>query len=212
MSTSKALLGAALVMSASLAVGCGNRGTEVPVTVPPDGGYQYDAGFAPPPPPPPTPDAGPPTPPAPQSGPCDPVQTTAMATLFMARQKADAPGMQPEGGPVCGVVPDQQSVSSPTFVLQPGHCYTVLAQALPNVSQVDVQLELDLSAGMNPALAAFAGKPLLAVGDSAGVTATLGAKNNCYQWALPIGAPVKVTVKSKMGAGIIAAQLYSKKK
>src|SRR4051812_2995691 len=138
MSTSKSLLCAALVLSAaSVSIGCGNRGSEVPVSPYPDGGDVYEAGpvFAPPP----APDAGPPPPP-PQVTACDPISTQAMSTMFMARQKAEAPGMQPEGAPICGIVPEGQSVSGQTFVLQPGHCYTVLAQATPNVSQVDVQL------------------------------------------------------------------------
>jgi hypothetical protein len=88
----------------------------------------------------------------------------------------------------------------------------VLAQAMPNVTQVDVQLELDLSTGLPPAFAALAGKPLLAVGDSAGVQATLGGKNNCYAWPWPIPGAVKVTVKSKAGAGVVGAQVFSKKK
>lgn len=211
MSLSKSTLGAALAVSAaSLVIGCGNRNTEVPVTSPPDGGFVYDAGGpAFPPPPPPPPDAGAP---APQAGPCDPVQIAAMGEYFKNRVKAEAPGMTAEGVPVCGIVPDGQSTSGPLMVLQPGHCYSVLAQALPNVSQIDVQLVSDPSSALPPMLAALAGNPVLAVGDSAGVQATLGGKGNCYQWPWPIPWNVKVVVKSKAGAGLVSAQVYSKKK
>jgi hypothetical protein len=137
-----------------------------------------------------------------------------MTTMFQGRQKGEAPGMQPEGGPLCSVVPEGQSTSSTTFMLQPGRCYTILAQALPNVTAIDLQLELDVAGtGAPPALAAVAGKPLLAVGQNNGVQSSIGsAKLGCYQWPWPAPAPVKVTIVAKMGAGPVAAQVYSKKK
>jgi hypothetical protein len=203
-------LRAALAISAVslLVIGCGNH-SDVPVTPIPDGGYVYDAGTANFPPP--VADAGPPTP-APTAAPCDPVQGAAMTSMLVARQKAEAPGMTVEGSPLCGVLPQGMSVSSSTIALQPGRCYTVLAQGQPNVTQVDVELDADLSIA-GPFAALFAGKSaVVASGTSAGITAAVGAKNECYAWPWPFPGQVKVTVKSTMGAGPVAAQLYSKKK
>lgn len=151
---------------------------------------------------------------APAAGPCDPVQTLAMTTMFQGRAAAEAPGMQPDGAPVCGLAADGQTVSSQTFLMQPGHCYTVLAQAMPTVTEVDVQVEPDLTGGgaANPALAALLRGPALMIGTGAGVMDAAGAKQTCFQWALPFPLAVKMVVKSRGGAGPIAAQAYSKKK
>ena len=134
--------------------------------------------------------------------------------MTQARQKTEAPGMQPEGAPVCGVVPEGQTVMSTSMVLQPGHCYTILANGLPNVSVVDIQLVADPSAvGLPPALAAMAGNPLLAVSTDAGVQTSIGgSKQGCYQWPWPVPGPVKIVLKARNGSGPIAAQAYSKKK
>lgn len=197
----------------ALVAGCGGREPEVAQTPYPDGGFVYDAGAFPPPPPA-GPDAGAPPPAVAQPTPCDSVQTLALTTMLNQRQKAEAPGMQPEGPPVCGIVPEGQTVTGTTMVLQPGHCYTILAQGLPNVSVVDVQLVADPSgAGLPPALAALAGNPLLAVSTDASVQTSIGAaKQGCYQWPWPLPGPVKIVLKARNGAGPIAAQAYSKKK
>jgi hypothetical protein len=195
------------VAAAAVAVvGCGAQPEFAKNDVPPDAG-------PPPPPttPPPVVDAGPPPP---TVTPCDGVQSLAMTTMFQGRAPADAPRMQPEGSPVCSVVPEGQTTSGPTFMLQPGYCYAFLAQALPTVTEVDVQLELDLGAGgaMPPALAALNLKPVLAVDSDTGPTATIGAKQNCYQWPFPLPATVKLVVKARTGTGPVAAQAYSRKK
>lgn len=169
-----------------------------PVTPLPDAGPPVDA--APPPPPP-----------APVAAPCDAVQSAALTTMFQGRQKDEAPGMQPEGAPVCSVLPEGQTASSQVFVLQQGYCYTVLGASLPTVSEVDMQMELDLSSGAAiPALAGI--KPLLLTDTEQGPSAAMGAKANCYQWPLPVPAAVRVTIKARTGTGPVAAQVYKKKK
>lgn len=204
---------AAVFALGGLGAGCGGaKEPEVAQAPYPDGGYVVDAAS----PPLSEADAGAPPPPVPVApvGPCDAVQSLAMTTMFQGRQKSEAAGMQPEGAPMCNVVTEGQSTSSTTFMLQPGRCYTVLAQALPNATAIDLQLELDVAGtGAPPALAALAGKPLLAVGQNNGVQSTIGATaSGCYQWPWPAPAPVKITVTAKMGAGPVAAQLFSKKK
>jgi hypothetical protein len=199
-----------VVLAAALAAvvaGCGGEPEFAPQPGPPDGGV--DA--APPPAPTPTQEVA--APPA-QPGPCDSVQSLAMTTMFQGRAGSEAPGMQPEGAAICGVVPEGQTISSQMFMLQPGFCYTFLAQALPTVTEVDLQVELDLAGGggVPPALAALNLKPVLAVDTDQGAQAAVSAKTNCYQWAFPIPAVVKLVAKARTGTGPIAAQAYKKKK
>ncbi|AKT42749.1 hypothetical protein [Chondromyces crocatus] len=144
--------------------------------------------------------------------PCDAVQSLSMTTMFQGRATSEAPKMQAEGSPICGVVTEGETISGNTFVLQPGNCYTVLAQALPPVTEVDVQLELDLAGGGAPALAALNIKPLLAVDPDTGPSGAIGAKQSCYSWPWPIPGSVKVTVKARQGGGPVGAQVYSRKK
>ena len=198
--------GALIAVAGLIAVGCGGSQQEfAPEPVP-------TTTATPPPPPPTTATVAEPTPP-PAPAVCDAVQSLAMTTMFQGRATAEAPRMNAEGAPICGVVPEGQTVSGPTFMLQPGMCYTVLAQALPTVTEVDVQLEIDLAGGgMPPALAALNIKPVLSVDSDAGPSAAIGAKQACYTWPFPLPATVKVVVKSRAGSGPVAAQVYSRKK
>jgi hypothetical protein len=156
----------------------------------------------------------PPPPPTPQVTACDAVQTPALTSMLQARAATDAPGMQPEGATVCNVVPEGQSASSQVFMLQQGFCYTILGASLPGVTELDMQLDLDLAGGgaVPPALAALNIKPLLMTDTEQGPNGAMGAKQSCYQWAFPIPAAVRVTLKSRTGAGPVAAQVYKKKK
>lgn len=170
-----------------------------------DGGI--DAASMPPPPPP---DAAPPPPV--QAGPCDPVQTLALTTTLQGRAAAEAPGMQPEGSLVCGVAGEGQPVTGPTVTLQQGYCYSFLGQSLPPVTEVDMQLELDVAgAQLPPAIATMAQRPLL-VDTETGEKAAMATKQNCYAWPWPIPGQVKLIVKSRSGAGPVAAQIYKKRK
>src|SRR5262245_33150459 len=123
------LMGGLLALVAS----CGGA-EEPPPAVPEPAAPTASVAEPTPPPPPATPDVTP----------CDSVQTLAMTTAIQGRAAAEAPKMQAEGQPVCGVVQEGKSTSGPVFVLQPGMCYTVLAQSLPGVTEVDVALELDM--------------------------------------------------------------------
>jgi hypothetical protein len=198
----RCIMGAAFIAAGSL--GCSSEPKFAPEPYS-DGGV--DA--APLPLPPPL-DAA--APPPVQAGPCDPVQTLGMTTTLQGRAAAEAPGMQPEGGLVCGVVAEGQTVSSPMFLLQQGYCYTFLGQSLPPVTEVDMDLELDVSgAQLPPALATMAQRPLL-VDTEPGEKAAMAAKQNCYTWPWPVPGQVKLVVKSRGGSGPIAAQAYKKKK
>jgi hypothetical protein len=171
---------------------------------PPETPPQPSASATQPPPPPP--------PPPPQVTACDGVQTPALTSMIQARAGTEAPGMQPEGAAACNVVPEGQSASSQVFVLQQGYCYTVLGASLPGVTELDMNLELDLAGGGGGALAALNIKPLLMTDAETGPNGAMGAKQNCYQWAFPIPGAARITLKPRAGSGPVAAQLFKKKK
>jgi hypothetical protein len=173
----------------------------------------------------PTPDAGPPPPPPPAitdagtadaaptgTQPCDGTMTLAVSSMFEGRRKAEAPNMEPEGSAICHVVPEGQEASTQTIMLQPGYCYTILGQALPTVTEIDLKLVLDpVAGGLPPALAALGGNPLLAQDTLSGNVTSIGAKKDCYRWAFPAGGPTKLLLKARTGSGPVAAQIYKKK-
>lgn len=96
-------------------------------------------------------------------------------------------------------------------MLQPGYCYTFLGQGLPQVAEVDLQVSIDLSTGLPPALSNMQLKPVLAVDSTTGPNATIGAKKECFKWPWPIPGAVKLEVKARMGSGPVFAQAYKKK-
>ncbi|MFO0588786.1 MAG: hypothetical protein U0441_14645 [Polyangiaceae bacterium] len=179
--------------------GCQEKPAEQPVVVAP-----VDAG-------PPVDAAPPPPAPAPQAGPCDTVQLAALTTMFPARAKDEAPGMQPEGSPICNVLPEGQTATSEIFTLQQGYCYTVIGASLPAVTELDLQLIGQPAAGIPvPSLQAVT-VPLM-TDTTTGPNAVVGPKNDCYHYTLPVPATVRVTLKARAGGGPVAAQVYKKKK
>jgi hypothetical protein len=200
-------LALAVPLIAIALLGCGSEPEFAPQPPGPDGGA--DAA-----PPPPIVDAGVPEASAPTTATaCDGTMTLAVSSMFEGRRKTEAPGMEPEGSPICHIAPENIDVPSQTIMLQPGYCYTFLGQALPNVTEIDMKLVLDtVAGGLPPALAAMAGNPLLLQDTLSGNVTSMGTKNDCYKWALPAGAPVKLVLKARTGSGPIAAQIYKKKK
>ncbi len=205
MSTRLILLVPAVVFAAALSSSCG-KDPEFPEAPPPSASYT--------PPPPVTPVAtGSSTPPPPASAvtACDAVQTTAFTTMISARAGAEAPRMEQVGPLVCGVAPEGQAASGQTFMLEQGYCYTVLGNSLPNVGELDLAMTVDMTGGLLPGpLAGLA--PQIAVDNTAGGSAAIGAGKDCFPWTLMIPAAVKLTVKSTRGSGPVAAQVYRRKK
>ena len=197
-------MGASTLFACAI-VGCGGGGAKFAETPAPDAGVAVLQ----PPPPPLVVAADPPAPSAPT--PCDAVQSLAMTTAIQGRATADAPGMKAAGGAICAITPEGQTYTGPTFLLEAGHCYTVVGQSLPGVTQLDLQLEIDASVA-GPAVAALGIKPVIAVSTDSGPQAAIGAKNACVQWAFPLPVPVRVLLKARTGSGPVAAQVYAKKK
>lgn len=110
-------------------------------------------------------------------------------------------GAKPLGSPLVGNFNTGQTLET-TIQLQPQKCYTVVATALPPVTDLNVQL---LAATPIPSLS-----PVLATDSETGPTGVIGKKPNCYKWALPLPTPVKVVLQVTGGTGLAAAQVYEK--
>ena len=140
-----------------------------------------------------------------QPQPVQPLDATAAAVVQpilneLARKETVA-GAKAVGTAIVGNFPTN-GVLETQVQLQPNKCYTVVATSLPPVAEVNVQI---VAVAPLPGLA-----PVLATDMDTGPNAVLGRKPNCYKWALPLPAPVKVVLQVPAGSGLVAAQLYEK--
>ncbi|MDI1446248.1 hypothetical protein [Polyangium sp. 6x1] len=130
----------------------------------------------------------------------DPNLAGAATLPLTAFAQQSAPGMQRDGNVAAGNFSEGSILEEPVN-LQPGKCYTVLAVGA-GPSEVDIQLVATTPVpGMNPVLAQDSGS---------GQQASLGGGGNCYKWPWPMAGQAKYVIKATRGAGVIAAQLYSK--
>jgi hypothetical protein len=139
----------------------------------------------------------------PQATPIDPAAAAAVQPILnsLATSKALA-GAKPIGSVMAANFQQGQQLEQ-QVQMEPGKCYTVVAAGLPPaVTELNIQL---VAVTPLPGTA-----PVLAVDNTTGAQAVLGEKPNCYKWAWPIAAPVKVVVSVAGGAGLAAAQLYAK--
>jgi hypothetical protein len=149
------------------------------------------------------PTALPPTAPAaPLATPIDPSMAAAVQPVLtqLAASKAPA-GAKPIGSLMAANFQQGQQLEA-QVQMEPGKCYTIVGAALPPVAELDLKL-----IAVTP-LAGMA--PVLAVDNTTGGQAVLGEKPNCFKWAWPIAAPVKVVVAVSSGQGLAAAQLFGK--
>ena len=134
------------------------------------------------------------------ASPIDPNLAGVATGPLMALANQEAPGMQREGGVVAAQFQEGQTFEHP-IQLQPGRCYTVLSVGA-GISEMDITLMAQTPLpGANPVLAQDSGS---------GSQASLGGRGNCYKWSFPMGVQAKIILKATRGAGVAAAQLYSK--
>lgn len=133
----------------------------------------------------------------------------AMQAAIQVREKTElGKGMKAESSFSCSVVPEGGTVAVPV-TLQPGGCYTALAQSFPNVTEIDVALKPNFGPTPPPLLMALANQPF-AQDNESGPTAAIGKGRDCFKVLLPIPAVALVEVTARAGAGPIAVQLYRK--
>ncbi len=113
---------------------------------------------------------------------------------------SEAPGMTKEGAPIAGNFQAGQTLEQ-AFTFQPGKCYTVIAQGV-GISELDLEMQyVTPLPGLNPSIGKDAQK---------GAQASIGGKGNCLKPLSPFPTNAKFIVKATTGAGVAAAQLYSK--
>lgn len=137
------------------------------------------------------------------AAPLDPAAAGAVVPLLdpLAKQHAP-PGARPVGGAaLAGNFQPGQSLEI-QVQMQPGACYTVVGAALPTVQNLDIQIA---AAAPIPGLS-----PVLATDQTTGPTAVVGAKPNCFKWAAPMAAPMRIILGVSAGQGLAAAQVYQK--
>jgi len=118
-------------------------------------------------------------------------------TLFA---NSEAPGMAKDGPIVAGNFQTGQTLEG-TFTFQPGKCYTLVAQGAGITS---IGLEMQYVTPL-PGLA-----PSIGRSSQSGAQASIGGKANCMRPISPFPAQAKFIVTAKAGAGVGAAQLFSK--
>ncbi len=129
----------------------------------------------------------------------DPTAAAAATELLAPLGAAHAPaGAKPLGDLMAGQFQAGQ-VLERTVQLQPGRCYTVVGVGLPPVQDLDLQIVTGVNGVVNP---------VVAEDKTDAPNAVLGGKPNCFKWAFPVAAPVKVVVKVEAGQGVAAAQIY----
>ncbi len=133
----------------------------------------------------------------------DPTMAAAATQLItpLAAQHM-MPGAKPLGPALAGNFQQGQSLEQ-TFQMSPGKCYTVVGAGLPTIQNLDISIV---------PTAAIPGLPaaVMAADSTQGAQAIVGGKPNCFKWALPMGAPVKMIVTVTAGQGAAAAQVYEK--
>lgn len=136
------------------------------------------------------------------AAPADPALVAAVTPMLsqLAATQTVA-GSKALGAALVGNIGGTQTLEQ-QIVLQPNKCYSVVGVGMPPISELNVQIvALTIIPGM---------APVLATDQDTGASATLGKKPNCYKWALPLPASVKVVVSSAGGQGVAAAQVFEK--
>lgn len=139
----------------------------------------------------------------PTAKPADPALSAAAQAVLDARASQVAPGAAPVGDPMVGQFQPGEAIQT-TVEMQPGRCYTVVAESLPGgISELNIEM---LPQVIIPNLPS----PILAQDQSTGSSAVLGAQPNCQKWPLPFSGSMRVVVWAAAGQGVAAARVYAK--
>jgi hypothetical protein len=130
-----------------------------------------------------------------------PVAALAATPVMQGLATQEARGMAQDGGPFAGQFQEGQVLEQPINIA-PGKCYTIIGLGI-GVQELDLQLVATPAPGVPPIV--------LAQDSTTGPQAVLGGKaNGCWRNPTPIGGTGKILMKATKGAGIAAAQVYSK--
>ena len=140
--------------------------------------------------------------PAPQQGAAGgsatPIAAGMLTPAITLLAQGEVQGSQAEGGSFAGNFQEGQTLEQP-LTLNPGKCYTVVGASTLQ------QLDLSIVVHQPPFPPA-----VVSQSNTQGPQAVLGGKGSCWKNLSPIPIPAKVIVKATRGAGMAAAQVYSK--
>lgn len=130
-----------------------------------------------------------------------PAAVSALDPVVIGLAPKEAPGAKPEGTMFAGQFTEGQLLEQ-AFTMQPGKCYTVLGVSLGNVTELDIQVQIQ--APSMPPLVAFQDA-------STGPTAVAGGKaTGCFTPPVPIATPAKIVLVVAKGDGLAVAKVYVK--
>ncbi len=134
--------------------------------------------------------------------PLDPAVQQLLTTQLAPIVQKDAAGMKPVGSMISGILNEGQTVEG-MAMMQPGKCYTVVGMGLPMVQELDIVIAPLIPIPNAPSIP-------MAQDNKTGAQASVAPAPDCYKYALPLPAQVKIIVKATRGSGPVGAQLYSK--
>jgi hypothetical protein len=132
----------------------------------------------------------------------DPAVAQLLMTQLAPIAAQDAKYMTKSGEMISGVLQEGQTLEQ-MATLQPGKCYTVVGLGLPMVQELDIMMVPNIPIPGAPNIP-------MAQDMKTGAQATLAPSPDCYKYALPLPAMVKIIVKATRGSGAVGAQLYVK--
>lgn len=133
--------------------------------------------------------------------PIAPIAAAAATPVLQGMGSTEAPGMKADGGPFAGQFLEGQTLEQPISIA-PGKCYTIVGLGI-GIQELDIQLVAEPAPGLPPVV--------LAQDSTTGAAATLGGKaTGCWKNPTPLGGQGKVILKATKGAGVAAAQVFSK--
>ncbi len=108
-------------------------------------------------------------------------------------------GSEPQGELMTGSVGNGSQLEQ-NVTLEPGRCYSVVAMGAASIADLDIQLQ---------PVTPVAGTGFVVAEDKTDApSAILGAKPNCFHWALPGPGAMRILVSAERGQGLAAAQLF----
>jgi len=132
----------------------------------------------------------------------DPAVAQLLMTQLAPIAAKDAKYMTKSGEMISGVLQEGQTIEQ-MAMLQPGKCYTVVGLGLPMIQELDIMMVPNIPIPGAPNIP-------MAQDMKTGAQATLAPAPDCYKYALPLPAQVKIIVKATKGSGAVGAQLYVK--
>jgi hypothetical protein len=139
------------------------------------------------------------------TGPATPIAPMAAAVvqpILVSLGQNEAQGAQPDGSPFAGQFAAGQTLEQ-NINIKPNGCYTIVGASV-GVQQLDITLVVQPTPLMQPIVVAQSTA-------GTGPNATLGGKaTGCWRNPTPLAGTGKVILRAASGAGLAAAQVFSK--